>query len=101
MPSLRKTNQDPERPALTVTITNNPKDPHLSELLVAFRKSVGKTQQELAERTGIAIATIRRYESKKYSGFTMKRLAQILRAYGYDIGVDFVEKDLVDDMKGK
>lgn len=103
MPSSRKTKrsaepkQDPERPALTVTITHNPKDPHLSELLVAFRKSVNKSQLELAEKTGLSIATIRRYESKKYSGFTIKHLARIIRAYGYDIGVGFSAKDVVGD----
>ena len=70
-------------------IKNEQERLRMGERIAALRKSLGMTQTELAERTGLQRSHIVRLEQGKY-GATIDVLSAIADALGYQI--DFIEK---------
>jgi transcriptional regulator with XRE-family HTH domain len=65
----------------------------LHKYLQEMRDKAGLTQEELAERSGVHISTIRRYEQKGAKSHTFERLLAILRAVNGDIKQVILERD--------
>ena len=70
-------------------IKNEAERLRMGERIAALRKSLGMTQTELAERTGLQRSHIVRLEQGKY-GATIDVLSAIADALGYQI--DFIDK---------
>lgn len=56
--------------------------------LKSIRKSKGLSQKELADKSGLSVATIANIESDKETTFTMKSMLQYLTALEYEIDIN-------------
>jgi y4mF family transcriptional regulator len=54
----------------------------LAEFVKDRRKKVGLTQQELAERAGVALTVIRKIEQKK-ENLNLEKVNQVLKMFGH------------------
>lgn len=61
--------------------------------LKSIRKSKGLSQKELADKSGLSVATIANIESDKETTFTMKSMLQYLTALEYEIDINKKVKD--------
>jgi transcriptional regulator with XRE-family HTH domain len=63
----------------------------LGQRIKELRKQENVTQEELAERLGIAKVTVTLYEGGR-NNFTFKTLQRIADALGYSVVLDFKKK---------
>lgn len=61
--------------------------------LKSIRKSKGLSQKELADKSGLSVATIANIESDKETTFTMKSMLQYLTALEYEIDINKKVRD--------
>jgi y4mF family transcriptional regulator len=68
----------------------------ISEFVKERRKEVNLTQEEFAERTGVALTVIRKIEQGK-TNLNMEKVNLVLRMFGHELAParmkDFTEKD--------
>ncbi len=65
------------------------------EQLVAYRKALGLTQKDLADRMGVSRPNISRFESEDYNP-TIDMIVKVADSMGYDVKIEFVERKAVD-----
>lgn len=65
------------------------------EQLVAYRKALGLTQKDLADRMGVSRPNISRFESEDYNP-TIDMIVKVADSMGYDVKIEFVERKTVD-----
>ena len=65
------------------------------EQLVAYRKALGLTQKDLANRMGVSRPNISRFESEDYNP-TIDMIVKVADSMGYDVKIEFVERKTVD-----
>lgn len=56
----------------------------LSEFVKTRRKEVGLTQEEFAERTGVALTVIRKIEQGK-TNLNLEKVNQVLKMFGHTL----------------
>lgn len=61
------------------------------EQLVAYRKALGLTQKDLADRMGVSRPNISRFESEDYNP-TIDMIVKVADSMGYDVKIEFVER---------
>lgn len=66
------------------------------EQLVAYRKALGLTQKDLADRMGVSRPNISRFESEDYNP-TIDMIVKVADSMGYDVKIEFVERKAVDN----
>ena len=64
----------------------------ISEKLAKMRHDANLTQGQLAKKVHTTKSAISRYESGKYSGFSIPLLEKIAKACGREIKIDFPPK---------
>lgn len=57
---------------------------NLAQLVKNKRKDVGLTQQEFAERTGIALTVVRKIEQGK-TNLNMEKVNLVLKMFGHEL----------------
>jgi y4mF family transcriptional regulator len=57
---------------------------NLAQLVKTKRKAVGLTQEEFAERTGVALTVIRKIEQGK-TNLNMEKVNLVLRMFGHQL----------------
>lgn len=57
---------------------------NLAQLVKTKRKAVGLTQEEFAERTGVALTVVRKIEQGK-TNLNMEKVNLILRMFGHQL----------------
>jgi y4mF family transcriptional regulator len=57
----------------------------LSDFVKNRRKQLGLTQEELAEKAGVALTVIRKIEQKK-ENLSLSKVNQVLQMFGHSIG---------------
>ena len=57
---------------------------HLAEFVKERRKEVNLTQEEFAERTGVALTVIRKIEQGK-TNLNMEKVNLVLRMFGHEL----------------
>ena len=57
---------------------------HLAEFVKSRRKEVGLTQQEFAERAGVALTVIRKIEQGK-TNLNMDKVNRVLAMFGHEL----------------
>ncbi len=57
---------------------------HLAEFVKSRRKEVGLTQQEFAERAGVALTVIRKIEQGK-TNLNMDKVTRVLAMFGHEL----------------
>lgn len=57
---------------------------NLAQLVKTKRKSVGLTQEEFAERTGVALTVVRKIEQGK-TNLNMEKVNLVLRMFGHQL----------------
>jgi len=67
----------------------------LSEFVKVRRKEVNLTQEEFAERTGVALTVIRKIEQGK-TNLNMDKVNLVLRMFGHELA-PVNDKDLTDE----
>ncbi|MEO9533651.1 MAG: helix-turn-helix domain-containing protein [Crocinitomicaceae bacterium] len=63
----------------------------LAEFVKARRKAVKLTQEEFAERCGIALTVIRKIEQDK-TNLNLDKVNQVLLMFGHEVGPVQIEK---------
>ncbi|WP_144630755.1 helix-turn-helix domain-containing protein [Bordetella genomosp. 13] len=58
---------------------------HVAEMLKAARKSANLSQEELANRAGVARTTVARMETLARDDMSVSALVRLLEAAGYDL----------------
>ncbi len=61
------------------------------EQLVAYRKALGLTQKDLADRMGVSRPNISRFENEDYNP-TIDMIVKVADSMGYDVKIEFVER---------
>ena len=64
--------------------------------LVAYRKALGMTQKDLADKMGVSRPNISRFESEDYNP-TIDMIVKVADSMGYEVRIDFVEKKAIDN----
>jgi len=62
----------------------------ISEKIAKLRKDANLTQERLALKIHSTKSAISRYESAKYSGYSMPLLKKIAKACGADLNIQFI-----------
>lgn len=57
---------------------------NLAQLVKTKRKAVGLTQEEFAERTGVALTVVRKIEQGK-TNLNMEKVNLVLRMFGHQL----------------
>ncbi|WP_213521392.1 helix-turn-helix domain-containing protein [Nonlabens sp.] len=57
---------------------------NLAQLVKTKRKTVGLTQEEFAERTGVALTVVRKIEQGK-TNLNMEKVNLVLRMFGHQL----------------
>jgi y4mF family transcriptional regulator len=57
---------------------------NVAQLVKTKRKSVGLTQEEFAERTGVALTVVRKIEQGK-TNLNMEKVNLVLRMFGHEL----------------
>jgi y4mF family transcriptional regulator len=57
---------------------------NLAQLVKSKRKAVGLTQEEFAERTGVALTVVRKIEQGK-TNLNMEKVNLVLRMFGHQL----------------
>lgn len=65
----------------------------LAEFVKARRKAVKLTQEEFAERSGIALTVIRKIEQGK-TNLNLDKVNQVLLMFGHEVGPVQIEKTI-------
>ena len=58
---------------------------HLANFVKQRRKEVNLTQEEFAERTGVALTVIRKIEQGK-TNLNLEKVNQVLAMFGHELG---------------
>ena len=62
---------------------------------MAYRKALGLTQKDLADRMGVSRPNISRFESEDYNP-TIDMIVKVADSMGYDVKIEFLERKTVD-----
>ena len=63
----------------------------LSDFVKSKRKSVGLTQEDFAERSGVALTVIRKIEQGK-TNLNLDKVNLVLRMFGHELGVQEIDR---------
>ena len=65
----------------------------LADFVKQRRKEVNLTQEEFAERTGVALTVIRKIEQGK-TNLNVEKVNQVLAMFGHELGPVSIQKSL-------
>jgi DNA-binding XRE family transcriptional regulator len=82
-----------KEPAFRKALAEADEDPFLEAAyrLIALRKELGLTQNQLARKVGVSQQALARLESPNYKGHSLRSLHKIARACGMKLSLSFAK----------